>query len=333
MRFAFLKFLSLPLECLLRLRHFLYNKGFFSSRSGSLPTVVIGNLSLGGTGKTPFSAWVCKTLSGQEKIALLSRGYGRKGKGFLQVAPSSHPDLVGDEPLMQCLNLPDVGVAVCADRLKGIEELRLKGYERVVLDDAFQHRRLSGTVNILLTRQDRPFWDDYLFPFGTLRDVVSASQRADVLVVTNCTELPSPSFIERAESFGFKKNTSLFFTGLEYLAPYDARTLEKVNMNSIHAYGICGIANDSGFRHHIEANYHVIGYKRFADHHHYSSEDFLGLPPGTNCIITTEKDAVKLRLLPEIAEVRIIALPIRLKFMEGEDQLKMLLSRRVKNPQ
>lgn len=329
MRFALLKFFSWPLECLLRFRHFLFDKGFVASREGSLPTVVIGNLSLGGTGKTPFSAWVCRYLVETSKVALLSRGYGRKGKGFLQVSASSKPKEVGDEPLMQCLNLPDVGVAVCVDRLSGIDELKNRGYEVVVLDDAFQHRRLNGSVKILLTRQDRPFWSDQLFPLGYLRDVAGAAKRADVLVVTNCPSIPSPEFIMQAELQGFERGKSLFFTGLEYLSPYDVRTLEVVNMESMVAFGVCGVANDSGFKSFISSHYDISGYKRFADHHHYSENDFDELPAGSNCIITTEKDAVKLRLLNVLSETRIIALPIRLKFLEGEENLKIVLSRSI----
>lgn len=316
----------------MRFRHFLYDKGVFSSQYGSLPTVVIGNLSLGGTGKTPFSAWVCGYLVTSCKVALLSRGYGRKGKGFIQVSASSKPDEVGDKPLMQYLSLNDVGIAVCVDRLLGVEELKKMGYDAVVLDDAFQHRRLKGSVNILLTRQDRPFWNDHLFPQGHLRDVAGASKRADILVVTNCADIPSPEFIMQAELKGFERGKSLFFTGLEYLSPYDVRTLEVVNMASMVAYGVCGIANDSGFQLFIKTHFVISGYKRFADHYHYTEKDFDELPDGTNCVITTEKDAVKLRLLDALSEIRIIALPIRLKFIEGEENLKIVLSQRITHP-
>jgi len=151
-------------------------------------------------------------------------------------------------------------------------------------------------------------------------------------VVTNCSRLPSEEFIDKAESFGFKKGVSLFFTGLEYLAPYDARTLETVDMDSISAYGISGIASDSGFQHYICSHYHILGYRRFGDHHRYADSDFKNLPEGTRCIITTEKDAVKLRLLKSLAEVRILALPIRVKFLEGEENLKILISQRLNHP-
>ena len=333
MRYAFLKILSFPLECVLRLRHFLFDKGFLTSRAGVLPTLVIGNLSLGGTGKTPFSAWVCRNLEGSKKVALLSRGYGRKGKGFILVKSDAHPDTVGDEPIMQSLNLPQIGVAVCANRLKGIEELNKRGYQLVVLDDAFQHRRLNGKMNILLTRADQPFWKDHLFPFGTLRDIVAAARRAEVLVVTNCANPPTQEFVEQAESYGFKNGCTLFFTGLEYLAPYDARTSEVVEMNSTSAFGVCGIANDTGFKQHVFSHCNMSGYRRFGDHHRYTDADFADLPEGTNCIITTEKDAVKLRWLPSLKRVRIIALPIRIKFIAGEDDLKILLSQRLTHPQ
>lgn len=324
--------MALPYECVLRLRHFLYDKGIFTSQAGSLPTIVIGNLSLGGTGKTPFAAWVCRFLIDTHKVALLSRGYGRRGKGFLEVTSSSLPEEVGDEPLMQCLNLPNVGVAVCADRLSGIDALRDRGYDVAVLDDAFQHRRLKGSLNILLTRSDRPFWHDHLFPFGSLRDIVSASKRADVLVVTNCTAFPSQEFIEQAESFGYKKGISLFFTGLEYMAPYDVRTLEQVEMHSVNAFGLCGIANDSGFKNYINTHFKITGYKRFEDHRRYADSDFNSLPEGTNCIVSTEKDAVKLRLLKSLSDIRIIALPVRLKFLGDEENLKTLLSQRLTYP-
>ena len=190
----FLKIFSLPASWLYRLaigiRNGLYNSHFIHTTEAPLPAICVGNLAVGGTGKTPMVEYLIRLLSPHYKIAVLSRGYKRATRGFVLADENATAASIGDEPLQLHRKFPDIVVAVCADRVMGIKRLRqaFPDLQLVILDDAFQHRRIRCGLNILLTAADRLYVDDHYLPYGRLRDAKSQSLRADIIVVTKCPE-------------------------------------------------------------------------------------------------------------------------------------------------
>ena len=177
------------------LRNFLYNKGFLKSKSYDFPVICVGNLSTGGTGKSPMIELLISFLKDNHKIAVLSRGYKRKTSGYREVIITSSVEEVGDEPLQFKKKYPDITVAVCEDRQTGIKKLKSMA-DVVLLDDAFQHRKVKASLNILLTPFDELYMDDCMLPTGNLREPKFGAKRADVIVVTKCPENISDSTME-----------------------------------------------------------------------------------------------------------------------------------------
>ncbi len=189
---ANLRILLLPFSwlygLLIALRHLLYDAGLFKSNGNfEVPVICVGNLNLGGTGKTPFTEYLIRTLSDNYKIGIVSRGYGRKTNGYLLATDQSTASEIGDEPLQIYQKFGNqIELAVCEDRTYGIKHLLTdrQGIQLIILDDAFQHRKVNADLNILLSPYDRPYFEDYLIPAGNLRDIKSAARRADMLVFT-----------------------------------------------------------------------------------------------------------------------------------------------------
>ncbi|GAB3814105.1 hypothetical protein GCM10028895_06880 [Pontibacter rugosus] len=174
-------------EGITRLRNYLYDQRIMQSRSFELPVIAVGNLTVGGTGKTPHVEYLLRLLQ-QYKVATLSRGYKRQSKGFILADAQATPSLIGDEPYQYFADFKDVKVAVCEKRVKGIEELRTKvpDLQVVVLDDAMQHRPVQPSLNMLITDINRPFYKDLVLPAGRLRESRSGANRADIIVVSKC---------------------------------------------------------------------------------------------------------------------------------------------------
>lgn len=289
----------------LLVRHGLYDAGIIKSARPMVPTIVIGNLALGGTGKTPMLELLLRTLAATAPVATLSRGYGRIGTGFHEVMVDDTAGRSGDEPLQVKRKFPGTHVFVGADRVGGIAriEQEVPGVKVVVLDDALQHRRLQAGLNILLTTWQRPWFRDALLPAGRLRDLRSRRKAAGIVVVTKCPV--SPSAEESAlwrERLGLTPHQQLFFAGIEYdeLPPgHDGSTmLEQQPMSNLLLF--TGIADPEPLVSHLrqQAN---IEHVAFPDHHAFTASDlerlaarFGTFAPGPKTLVTTEKDAARL---------------------------------------
>ena len=334
------RILLFPFACLyglvIRLRHLLFNLGIIKSESFPIPIIGVGNLSLGGTGKTPFVEYLVRLLIEENSIATLSRGYGRKTKGFLLADAESSYEDIGDEPMQYFHKFGNkIIVAVDEDRRNGIRQLLKAEKKRdlILLDDSFQHRYVKPGLSILLTDYHKLYTDDYLLPSGTLRDTVSAAKRADIIIVTKTDKILSP-FIRRdiVEKLRVKSNQQLFFSYISYgkfipfpgVKKYD----EEKKPGLIILFS--GIANPAPLVEHIRLLSREMLTLRFPDHHEYNEKDLLKIKSEFDdafikrkIILTTEKDAMRLINSPYfrlLENLPLYYIPIRVK-IQKEDSL------------
>ena len=309
-----MRILLLPIAFLyhivLSIRHKLYDWRILKSLRFEYPTIGVGNLNLGGTGKTPTVEYLINILRPHYRVATLSRGYGRKTTGFKRADATCTYEDVGDEPLQYFQKFPDIQVAVDEDRLNGMRKLiQSKNTPDVyLLDDAFQHRRIKVGLNLLLTEYQHLYCDDFLFPTGTLRDVKSAAKRADIIVVSK-----SPKELEETEKQRIikklkpKAHQKVFFSYLEYkaLIPWNYQA-EAFDPNTADAALLfCGIARPQPLIEKLKELYKHLDVMTFPDHHIYTQHDaknikehFDRLMGERKIIITTEKDDTRLQKSP-----------------------------------
>lgn len=295
-------------------RHTLFNWGVLKTEEFDIPIVVVGNITVGGTGKTPFSEYLVEQLSRTYTVAVLSRGYKRKSKGFLLVGETSSFKVVGDEPKQIKLKFPSVPVAVCEKRVEGIHRLRKLHPEvnLVILDDAFQHRYVEGWVNIVLMDYNCPVWEDNMLPYGRLRDNRDSLARAHLLIATKCPERLSPldqrMVVKNIEPFPYQK---IFFTHFESEAPrplYPDLAPWPTLKRGAPVIAVTAIANPIGFLNHVEHSFTLIDKQTFPDHYIYKMRDIYRLEalleqaPSDTAIVVTEKDAVKLMASRKISD-------------------------------
>jgi tetraacyldisaccharide 4'-kinase len=294
------------------IRNFLYNTEILNSESFTVPVICIGNITVGGTGKTPHTEYIADLLRHSLKVAVLSRGYKRSTNGFIIASPSSKAGDIGDEPLQIARKYPDVIVAVDSDRVNGIKAILEKAPETgvVLLDDGFQHRRVRPGLSILLTDYNRPFFEDYLLPYGNLREWRSNSFRADIIVITKCprnlSRFEKRLIAKQVDKAPFQK---LFFTSISYKAPLplfrtSTETSATFDLGKCSEYGVLlvtGIANPAPFREYMQKFFNEITEINFPDHHNFSAKDietisarFKTLKATSKFIMTTEKDAIRL---------------------------------------
>jgi tetraacyldisaccharide 4'-kinase len=305
-------------------RNRLYDQGILKSERGALPAIVIGNLATGGTGKTPFTEYILRLLGSERRLAVLSRGYRRQTSGFILANKETDSSQIGDEPCQIHQKFPQIPLAVCEDRLEGISKLKQQtNSEFVVLDDAFQHRRLRPELSILLTDYHRPFWADIVLPAGNLRDNRCEKRRADVIVVTKCPvhlDSSEKNKIRRAIQPG--ESQLLLFSSLRYGTPYQVSGPEKKIDPEEIIGAFAGLASTNQFEEHLRNSFKEIFFKKFADHHNFSPNDILKLwdeyGKFASALMTTEKDAVKLVNLKGISQVPIFAMPVEMFLHEGE---------------
>ncbi len=311
------------------LRNRLFDFGVLPSKEFAVPIICVGNLETGGTGKSPLVNYVVQVLANNGRnVAVLSRGYGRLTKGFRLVSVSSLASEVGDEPLQLKRRLPKVNVAVCENRVQGIEKLLASSQKPdvIVMDDGFQHRWVKPSLSILVTPSRNPFWKNYLLPVGTLREAKLESARADVLVLTGLSE-------KQVASSNFKGKTFRSKTVSEELIQLSGRKMEVSEIQEVLLFS--GIANEERFEKSVAVYHKVLGHLKFADHHNYTSEDLKSLRnldsfgATVNAVITTEKDAARLDnavILNELKHVSMFYLPIRIDFgKQTSDFEKMIL--------
>lgn len=279
------------------LRNKWYDWGWLPSRVFDVPVLCIGNLSVGGSGKTPMVEWVVRHLSPESNVAVLSRGYRRKSKGFQISGPESTAAQVGDEPLQIARKFPWITVAVDANRSRGIECLmRLKDPDLILLDDGFQHRKVRPGRSILLTAYDELYPDAYYLPTGNLRDHRSQARRADLVVVTKCPAVISPSDREEIrKKLRLQDRQQLAFASLCYQRPTDTMG-EEVDWDTLEGEPftlVTGIANPEPLVRYLEALGLPFEHLRYADHHNFTKGELEKLSE-RNQILTTEKDSMRL---------------------------------------
>ncbi len=307
---AALRLLLLPFSWLfglvLSIRHLLYDHGWLKSTAPDLPTIVIGNIALGGTGKTPHVELALRVLAEHGPLATLSRGYGRDGKLFHEVHREDDAGVAGDEPLMIKRKFSGVRVFVGADRVAGIDSIMRNAPEvkAVVLDDAFQHRKLKAGLNIVLTTWSKPWNRDFLLPAGTLRDVPVRARQADAVIVTKCPGPPSPDEQHQWRSrLNLRPAQHLYFSAMRYAPP---RSLHDSTMTVRTGTGtatllVTGIADASPLLRHVRELFGTVEHMAFPDHHAFTGADQLSIATRfatfarlEKTLITTEKDAARL---------------------------------------
>jgi len=322
---------------ILALRHLAYKRGWKKSSRAAVPTICVGNVTVGGTGKTPHTEMILRKLRFSDawafrNVAVLSRGYKRKTKGFQIVDPSGKASLYGDEPLQIARAFPEVTVAVDANRVEGCERLAADPVKAdiIVLDDAFQYRKLEATLNIVLVDYHRPVYNDKLLPWGRLRDLPSRLQEAQMVIVTKCPA--SPEQEERTEwRQRLKLNASqqLFFTTISYAQPKPVFD-QAADVRFTYAPRlvlVSGIANDAPLRNFLSDSYKIVRRLAFPDHHAYTRRDVRKIMSAikehpTACLMTTEKDAQRFRDVENIPleiRQRLFYVPIQAQFFTPEE--------------
>ncbi len=332
MFFSFFRILLYPFAliygALIWLRNRLYDSGFSSSIKFSVPVISVGNLSVGGTGKTPHVEYLISLLRYQYKVATMSRGYKRRTQGFILADENANALRIGDEPMQYKIKFPDIDVSVAEERMTGIPTLLQKRYDIdvVLLDDAYQHRSVKPGLNILITDFSKPFYDDWILPYGSLRESRKAYVRADVIIVSKCppalTESEAQEIRNRIKP---QPHQQVFFTAIVYGQPYEIFSGAPVSLNQKNALLVCCIARPEPLIAEVKkqaADVHVLSY---ADHHYFLSRDMEEISEtlknweaAEKFMVTTEKDATRLLLQKEKLELLktpVVVLPIRVVFL------------------
>ena len=319
------------------LRNQLFELNILKSRSFTTPVISVGNITVGGTGKTPHVEYLVRLLSNEAKVAVLSRGYKRKTHGYQLADKDSTMRDIGDEPYQMKLKFPNIEVAVDANRCEGIDHLindeQTKDTDVIILDDAYQHRYVKPGINILLVDYHRLIIYDELLPSGRLREPIESKKRADIVIITKCPDSLNPiDYRVLTKAMKLYAYQSLFFTSLHYGAPYllfggdETRVPKKQNSDVLL---LTGIASPEQMIDDVQPNVKSLKPLTFPDHHAFSPRDiekinntFAAMPEESRVILTTEKDAARLRNVSGLSEEvkqRLLVLPVEVKFMlDGE---------------
>ncbi|QQX76936.1 MULTISPECIES: tetraacyldisaccharide 4'-kinase [Aequorivita] len=292
------------------LRNFFYNKNLLKSKAYNFPVICVGNLSTGGTGKSPMIELLVSFLRDNQKLAILSRGYKRKTTGYREVLTESTVEEVGDEPLQFKKKFPEITVAVCEDRQTGIEKLQSKT-DVILLDDAFQHRKVTASLNILLTSFDDLYVNDCMLPTGNLREPKFGANRADIIVVTKCPENISDATIESIKrELRPKLHQEIYFSKIGYASeiknPKEKKPLSSLKNEEFLL--VTGIAIPKPLIDFLQKERLNFKEKSFPDHHNFSSSEIEELKKYP-LILTTEKDFMRLQALSKVTEI--FYLPIK----------------------
>lgn len=322
---------ALIYDLITRIRNHLYNIGHKSSFRFDVPVISIGNLNAGGSGKTPMTEYIIRLLSSKHKLATLSRGYGRRSKGFRVANQQDTAATIGDEPYQMFLKFGDaIAVTVGEDRAFAIPNIlqEFDGTECILLDDAFQHRAVNPHFSILLTDYSRPFTRDYVLPAGNLREARKGASRADVVVVTKC---PSGKFATDTLTDEIRKyagNKPVFFTTIRYgdLIPFGdlLGSTGKVIL-------VTGIANPTPLYDYLKTRFEIIKHIRYGDHHSFTDSDVNDIHYEAQLmsdvsIVTTEKDMVRLRAFPSVEKHPWFYIPIEVAFVKNGAEFDTLVA-------
>ncbi|MDQ0637641.1 tetraacyldisaccharide 4'-kinase [Pedobacter sp. W3I1] len=330
----YLRLLLLPFSIIygmaIILRKKLYDWGLMRAVKFDLPVVCVGNLAVGGSGKTPTTEYLVRLLA-DYKIAILSRGYGRKTKGFIVADSAATAETIGDEPLQYHQKFAAVTVAVCEDRVNGIKQLK-DSHDLIILDDAFQHRAVNAGFNVLLFEFRKLGTLQFLLPAGNLRDVFSSRKRADVLLVTK-SPVPLLPIAQQASINELQPNANqpvlhsyLKYGDLIHLYHNESRTLESIKGFEI--FLLTGIANPAPLIEELEKYAETIKHEEFPDHYAFKNDDikkfksvFMASAKKDKIIITTEKDSKRLRATgfeDLLVDLPVYYLPIEVELFEKD---------------
>ena len=289
-------------------RNIFYNCRIFKSHRPKIPVVLVGNLSTGGTGKTPMIHYLATLFENRFQLAILSRGYGRKTSGFVLANKNSTATDIGDEPLQFFQQLPRVWVGVQENRQKGIVHLQsvCKGLQMILMDDGFQHRRIQPKVKILLTPYQKPYTDDFLLPVGNLREGAKNAKRADIIVVSKCPEkLTTTQQKQMIAKINPCENQRVFFTKIAYKPFVINAAGAQISLQALQKYEVLlvtGIANPTPLKDFLTTEKIRFSHFAFPDHHRFTPKDtrkierfFEQLNAPKKIILTTEKDAMRLQ--------------------------------------
>lgn len=323
--------LALLFHGITKVRNWMYDKGINRSTRHDARVVGVGNLAIGGTGKSPMTDYLIRYF-GQAgwQVATLSRGYARKTSGFQMAGPRSTPAQIGDEPYMYFhKHGPAMVVAVGEDRDLAIPELLLRApwVDVIVMDDAMQHRRVVPACNILLTTYQHPFYSDYLLPAGRLREGRSGAGRADVVIVTRCpVSLTEAEQAVMTASIQCYTNAEVFFMHTVYESPKSIFDNDLALQRQV--VGISGMAVPTPFEDYLHAEFSVKLTHNYRDHYHYKDTDIRDIVrelDGQTSLVTTEKDMVKLKAFPALRDYSCYYIPIRMEFIRKEQQFLDIL--------
>ncbi len=318
------------------LRNKLFDWHVLPSYTCPKPVISVGNLSMGGTGKTPMVEYIIRLLlNNDQKIATLSRGYGRKAKGFIEASKDSNYLEVGDEPLQYKNKFTNVEVAVDEKRSRGLKVLynMHQGLNAIILDDAFQHRYVKPGLSVLLTDYHKLFVHDYVFPTGNLREFRNGCKRADIIIVTKTPKVLSPLDRRQIESkVKTKQYQKLYFSTVDYepLQPLPGIKAEKGEKDFNTILMFSGIANSYPMQEHLKTLCSELIVMEFPDHHKYTKKDleritktYRDVFSTHKAIITTEKDAMRLiksNLINYLVDYPVYYIPIKVKFQDMDGQ-------------
>lgn len=316
------------------LRNRLYDTGFFSSIEFSVPVISVGNLSVGGTGKTPHVEYLIGLLQYQYKIATMSRGYKRHTQGFLVADENTNALRIGDEPMQYFMKYPELVVSVAEERITGIPALlqRRPEVEVVLLDDAYQHRSVKAGLNILITDYSRPFYTDHILPYGRLRERRSAYKRADVILVSKCPpSLDATTAADIVKKINPLPHQQVFFTAIQYHTPYNFITREPVSLTGGNIVLVCCIARPEPLIAQLRQQANDVHILSYPDHHYFVTKDLEEIKAAydnwqvnNKVIVTTEKDAARLQLhYDKLKEwgITVVVLPIAVSVLLGKNDV------------
>lgn len=320
---------SLIYGLIIWIRNKLFDKGWLSSASFNLPIIGVGNLSAGGTGKSPMVEFLVRALQDRFQVAVLSRGYKRKTKGYALATTGVTALDIGDEPMQFFRKFPGMAIAVGEERIVAIPQLLhdRPDTQVIVLDDAFQHRSVTPGLNILLTDCHNLFTRDWFLPTGDLRDLKSSRRRADLIIVTKCkSDLGTDEMDRIRKELTPEGKPEVFFTGIRYSSPYHILSNETRQIDDkTEILLVTGIANPQPLKKYLAD--HAAGYEEllFEDHHIFTIDDwkeirkrFDAMQSTNKILMTTEKDAVRLlKFEPSMSGYPLYVIPMQVEFLHG----------------
>ena len=328
--------LSLIYSVILFIRHKLFDFNIIRSKTFDIPVICVGNLSLGGTGKTPHTEYIIRLLSGSMKVAVLSRGYGRKTKGFVLAKDGVTHEDIGDEPMQYFTKFPGITVAVDEKRADGIRKLmEMEDKPDVILlDDAYQHRYVKPGLNILLTDYQHIYSKDRLVPAGNLRDIKYAARRADIIIVTKCPAVLDP-YTKRSVTDSLKPKSfqKVLFSRISFddFTPVNdmAKATDLSENRSILLF--CGIANPYPLEDYVNRKTNSLSVMHFKDHHDFTGKDIAEITGNyehiigkRKIVVTTEKDFMRLAnnsYLCKFENVPLFTIPIKVRFHDDNEKV------------